>query len=152
MILQNTCDEIDLGSYHIHEFFLLSPREAQHHREKILNKLTATQQEQTVNEEQRIAKAVAEREAKQAHLQLAEEERRAVMLKLIVAQRQLLLLPSVEQLKSITRQEMVERNDQIQKQKRELQYMEREEKLKPFRLKRDAKKLQSKDHQTDSDS
>ncbi|XP_041857250.1 coiled-coil domain-containing protein 173 isoform X2 [Melanotaenia boesemani] len=63
-------------------------REAQQHREKILNKLTATQQEQTVNEEQRIAKAVAEREAKQAHLQLAEGERRAVMLKSIVAHRE----------------------------------------------------------------
>jgi len=52
-----------------------------------LSKLTATQQEQTASEEQRIAKAVAERDAKQAQLQLEEEERKAAMSKSIAAHR-----------------------------------------------------------------
>lgn len=56
-------------------------------RERIMNKLTVTQQEQSVSDEQRIAKAVAEREAKQAQQQWEEEEKRATMLKSIAAHR-----------------------------------------------------------------
>ena len=58
------------------------------HREKIMNKLTVTQQEQTVSEEQRIAKAVAEQDAKQAQQRIEEEEKKAAMLKSITAHRE----------------------------------------------------------------
>lgn len=60
-------------------------------REKIMNKLTVTQQEQTVSEEQRIAKAVAEQDAKQAQQQQEEEEKRATMLKSITAHREVMV-------------------------------------------------------------
>lgn len=58
-------------------------------RERIMNELTVTQQEQTVNEEQKIAKVVAEQHAKQAHQQREEEEKRATMLKTIATHREL---------------------------------------------------------------
>ncbi|GAA6231206.1 coiled-coil domain-containing protein 173 isoform X2 [Lates japonicus] len=63
-------------------------REAQMQRERIMNKLTDTQREQTVSEEQRIAKAVAERDAKQAQQQREEEEKKAAVLKAITAHRE----------------------------------------------------------------
>lgn len=66
---------------------LFFPREAQLHREKILNKLTTEQQEETAGEEERIAKAVAEWSARQAQLQKEEEERKAAMLKSIAEHR-----------------------------------------------------------------
>uniref|UniRef100_A0A087XUH8 Cilia and flagella associated protein 210 n=1 Tax=Poecilia formosa TaxID=48698 RepID=A0A087XUH8_POEFO len=64
--------------------------EVQQRRERILNKLTATQQEQATNEEQRIAKALAEWDARQAQLQLEEERKKSEMLKSIAAHRELL--------------------------------------------------------------
>lgn len=51
--------------------------------------LTVKQQEQSVGEEQRIAKAVAEQDAKQAQQWWEEEERRATMLRSIRAHREL---------------------------------------------------------------
>lgn len=51
--------------------------------------LTVKQQEQSVSEEQRIAKAVAEQDAKQAQQWWEEEERRATMLRSIRAHREL---------------------------------------------------------------
>ncbi|KAF3694880.1 Coiled-coil domain-containing protein 173 [Channa argus] len=65
-------------------------REAQKHRESIMNKLKVEQHEQTVSEDQRIAKAVAERDAKQAQQQREEEEKRTAMLNSIAAHRELL--------------------------------------------------------------
>ncbi|XP_063355556.1 cilia- and flagella- associated protein 210 [Pelmatolapia mariae] len=65
-------------------------REAQTRRERIINKLTVTQQEQAVSEEQKIAKAVAESEAKQAQQQLEEDEKKAAMLKSIGVHRELM--------------------------------------------------------------
>lgn len=56
-----------------------------------MNKLTVEQREQTVSEEQRIAKAVAEQDAKQAQQQSEDEEKRAAMLKSIAAHRELLV-------------------------------------------------------------
>lgn len=56
-----------------------------------MNKLTVEQREQTVSEEQRIAKALAERDAKQALQQLEEEERRAAMLNSIAAHREFMV-------------------------------------------------------------
>ncbi|XP_014900683.1 coiled-coil domain-containing protein 173 isoform X2 [Poecilia latipinna] len=64
--------------------------EVQQRRERILNKLTATQQEQATNEEQRIAKALAEWDARQAQLQLEEERKKSEMLKSTAAHRKLL--------------------------------------------------------------
>lgn len=52
-----------------------------------MNKLTVEKREQTVSEEQRIAKAVAEQDAKQAQQQWEEEEKRVAMLKSIAAHR-----------------------------------------------------------------
>lgn len=51
--------------------------------------LTVAQQEQSVSEEQRIAKAVAEQEAKQAQEWWEEEERQAAMLRSIREHREL---------------------------------------------------------------
>lgn len=51
--------------------------------------LTVAQQEQSVSEEQRIAKALAEQEAKQAQQWWEEEERRAAMLRSIREHREL---------------------------------------------------------------
>lgn len=51
--------------------------------------LTVTQREQSVSQEQRIAKAVAEQDAKQAQQWWEEEERRAAMLRSIRAHREL---------------------------------------------------------------
>lgn len=53
-----------------------------------MNKLTVGQQQQTEDEEQRIAKAVAELDAKQAQRQWEEEEKKAAMLKSITAHRE----------------------------------------------------------------
>lgn len=58
-------------------------------RERIMNELRAAQQEQTVDEEQKIAKVVAEQHAKQAQQRRDEEEKRAAMLKSIAAYREL---------------------------------------------------------------
>uniref|UniRef100_A0A3Q2WH69 Cilia and flagella associated protein 210 n=1 Tax=Haplochromis burtoni TaxID=8153 RepID=A0A3Q2WH69_HAPBU len=63
---------------------------AQTRRDRIINKLTVTQQEQAVSEEQKIAKAVAESEAKQAQQQLEEDEKKAAMLKSISVHRELM--------------------------------------------------------------
>lgn len=71
-------------------------REAQQRRERILNKLTATQQEQASNEEQRIARALAEWDARQAQLQLEEERKKSEMLKSIAAHRELLVTFTVQ--------------------------------------------------------
>lgn len=70
---------------------ILFIREAQNRRESIINKLTVKQREQTVSEEGRIAKAVAERDAKQAQQQREEEEKKAAMLTSISTHRQLMV-------------------------------------------------------------
>lgn len=60
-------------------------------QERIMHKLIVKQQEQTVSEEQRIAKAVMERDAKQAQQQLVEKEKRAKMLKSIAEHREVMV-------------------------------------------------------------
>lgn len=60
-------------------------------QERMLEKLVATQQEQADDEELRIAKAVRERNAREAQLQGQEEERKAAMLDSIVAHRESLV-------------------------------------------------------------
>lgn len=71
-----------------HKPFFLS-REAQKLRASITKDLTVAQQEQSASQEQRIAKAVAEQDAKQAQQWWEEEEKRAAMLRSIRAHREL---------------------------------------------------------------
>ncbi|XP_050974507.1 cilia- and flagella- associated protein 210 [Labeo rohita] len=63
-------------------------RELQRHRETIIQKLAVQKQQQISNEEEIIAKAVAEREAKQAREQREKEEKHAAMLNSIAAHRE----------------------------------------------------------------
>lgn len=61
----------------------------------IKDKLTVTQREQEGNEEQRIAVAVAQRDAREAQLQWEEEERKAALLQSIAKHRELTVTESV---------------------------------------------------------
>lgn len=61
----------------------------------IKDKLTVTQREQEDNEEQRIAVAVAQRDAREAQLQWEEEERKAALLQSIAKHRELTVNKSV---------------------------------------------------------
>lgn len=61
----------------------------------IKDKLTVTQREQEGNEEQRIAVAVAQRDAREAQLQWEEEERKAALLQSIAKHRELTVTKSV---------------------------------------------------------
>lgn len=61
----------------------------------IKDKLTVTQREQEGNEEQRIAVAVAQRDAREAQLQWEEEERKAALLQSIARHRELTVTESV---------------------------------------------------------
>ncbi|KAG1945095.1 hypothetical protein F2P79_013950 [Pimephales promelas] len=63
-------------------------RELQRHRETIIQKLAVQKQEEINNEEEIIAKAVAEREARQARVQREKEEKHAAMLKSIASHRE----------------------------------------------------------------
>ncbi|XP_044071942.1 coiled-coil domain-containing protein 173 [Siniperca chuatsi] len=113
-------------------------REAQLRREKIMNKLTITQQEQTVSEEQRITKAVAEQDAKQAQKQWEEEERRANMLKSIAAHRE------------VMRQEKEQRDKMAKQNTRETllakieadRIFSEKQQLKAQKIKEDGRKIQ----------
>lgn len=80
----------------------LFSREAQLHREMILNKLTVTQQEQTATEEQRIAKAVAEQDAKRTQLRQEERKKKSEMLKSIAAHRELMVTSAHMNFTSLT--------------------------------------------------
>lgn len=61
----------------------------------IKDKLTVTQREQEGNEEQRMAVAVAQRDAREAQLQWEEEERKAALLQSIAKHRELTVTESV---------------------------------------------------------
>uniref|UniRef100_A0A1A8IQ94 Coiled-coil domain containing 173 n=1 Tax=Nothobranchius kuhntae TaxID=321403 RepID=A0A1A8IQ94_NOTKU len=65
-------------------------REAQLHSERVLGKLTVRQQDQTAREEEKMAKVVAERDAKQAQQEEEKERKKSEMLKSIVAHRELM--------------------------------------------------------------
>lgn len=68
---------------------LFLSREAQKHRESIMKDLTVAQQEESASQEQRIAKAVEEQDAKQAQQWWEEAERRTAMLRSIREHREL---------------------------------------------------------------
>ncbi|XP_040003725.1 coiled-coil domain-containing protein 173 isoform X2 [Xiphias gladius] len=113
-------------------------REAQMHRERIMNKLTVTQQEQTVSEEQRLAKAVAERDAKQAQQQREEEEKRSAMLKSITAHREF-MRKEKEQRDKVAQQNM---RDTLQAKREADRIFSEKQQLKTQRIREDERKLQ----------
>lgn len=59
-----------------------------------MEKLALTQQGQEVSEEQKVAAAVAQRDAREAQLQWEEEERRAALLQSIAEHRELTVTQS----------------------------------------------------------
>ncbi|KAM9804427.1 cilia- and flagella- associated protein 210 [Neosynchiropus ocellatus] len=82
-------------------------REAEMKRERIMNELSASRQQQQTGEEQRTAQAVAERELRLALLQKEEREKRAAMMESIAAHRER------------TRHEKEQDEEQRQQQQRE---------------------------------
>lgn len=60
-------------------------------REWTMNKLAVTQQEKTDDEDQRIAKAVAEQDEKLAQRKREEDEKKAAMLESITAHREFMV-------------------------------------------------------------
>ncbi|XP_058479114.1 cilia- and flagella- associated protein 210 isoform X1 [Solea solea] len=113
-------------------------REAQKHRQRIIDNLTATQREQTVSEEQRIAQAVAEQEAKQEQQRREEERKKAEMLKSITGHRQLM------------KEEKEQRDKEVQQNARDMLQAIKEadtvfsekQKLKSQQMREDLRKLQ----------
>ncbi|CAJ1079355.1 coiled-coil domain-containing protein 173 [Xyrichtys novacula] len=114
--------------------------EAQERRERIMDKLTVRKQEQTTDEEERIAKAVAEQEAKQARQQQEENEKRTKMLESIAAHRELTIKEKEQRDKmdeQITRERLEAKKeaDRIFSEKQQLKAQkirEDERKLKDF--------------------
>ncbi|XP_078117974.1 cilia- and flagella- associated protein 210 [Sander vitreus] len=113
-------------------------REAQMRRERIMDKLTVTQQEQTDSEEQRTAKAVAERDAKQAQQQREEEEKKAAMLESIAAHREFLRLEKEQRDKT----DKQNTRDRLQAKKQADGIFSEKQQLKAQRIKEDGRKLQ----------
>uniref|UniRef100_A0A3P9N652 Cilia and flagella associated protein 210 n=1 Tax=Poecilia reticulata TaxID=8081 RepID=A0A3P9N652_POERE len=106
-------------------------------RERILNKLTATQQEQATNEEQRIAKALAEWDARQAQLQLEEERKKSETLKSIAAHREL-LKKEKEHLDKIAEQET---RDALQAKREADEIYAKKQQLKAEKMREEQRKL-----------
>ncbi|XP_035030936.2 protein CFAP210 [Hippoglossus stenolepis] len=113
-------------------------REAQRQKEGLMKKLTDQQQEQTVNEDQRIAKAVAEQEARREQQLREEEEKRTEVLKSITEHRQLM------------RQETEQRDKEDQQRSRDTHVAKKEadrifcekQKAKAQRIREDLRKIQ----------
>ncbi|KAK5890262.1 hypothetical protein CesoFtcFv8_013798 [Champsocephalus esox] len=80
--------------------------EAQMRREWTMNKLAVTQQEKTDDEDQRIAKAVAEQDEKLAQRKREEDEKKAAMLESITAHREF-MQENKEQKDKTTKQSMM---------------------------------------------
>ncbi|KAG7272344.1 hypothetical protein CRUP_011592 [Coryphaenoides rupestris] len=123
-------------------FLSAKKKMAQMLRERIVNKLTATQQEKVVNEEETIAKAIGQQEARQAQIRRAEEEKKAAMLKAISEHRETMLLEQ-EQKELIARQSAL---DVLQaKQEADRIFLEKQQE-KAQKAKEDGRSLQ--DHYT----
>ncbi|MED6238727.1 hypothetical protein ATANTOWER_028409 [Ataeniobius toweri] len=110
---------------------------AQQRRERILNKLTSTQLEQATNEEQRIAKTLAEWDAKQAQLQLEEARKKSEMLQSIAAHREL-LRKQKDQLDKITEQET---RDALQAKREADRIYTKKQQLKAEKMREEQRKL-----------
>ncbi|XP_075896319.1 cilia- and flagella- associated protein 210 [Nelusetta ayraudi] len=114
-------------------------RRAQRRREVIKDKLTVTQREQEGNEEQRMAVAVAQRDAREAQLQWEEEERKAALLQSIAKHREL------------TRKEKEQKDKEAKRKAQEAHKARKEadrmfsgrEKLKAQRLTEDRRELKA---------
>ncbi|XP_041663571.1 coiled-coil domain-containing protein 173 [Cheilinus undulatus] len=112
--------------------------EAQAHREKIMDKLTVRQQEQTVSEEQRIAKAVAEQEAKRAQQQREEYETKATMLRSMAEHRELM----IQEKKQKEQKEEQIRRETLEAKKEADRIFSEKQRLKAQKIKEDRRKLQ----------
>uniref|UniRef100_A0A3B4WHU9 Cilia and flagella associated protein 210 n=1 Tax=Seriola lalandi dorsalis TaxID=1841481 RepID=A0A3B4WHU9_SERLL len=115
------------------ELFSHLPR---HLTQKIMNKLTVAQQDQSVSEEQRIAKAVAERDAKQAQRHREEEEKRTAMLKSITAHREFMVTQQRDKVAQQTTRDM------LQAKKEADRIFSEKQQLKAQRIREDERKLQ----------
>ncbi|XP_034041904.1 coiled-coil domain-containing protein 173 [Thalassophryne amazonica] len=113
-------------------------REAEALRDRIMDKLTVTQREQTDSEEQRIAKAVAEQEAKEAQQQRHEEEQRAAIIRSIAAHREFMRQEKEKQLKL---QQQKDKDVLLAKQEADRIYTEKQQ-LKAQKMKENGKKIQ----------
>ncbi|XP_034740944.1 coiled-coil domain-containing protein 173 isoform X2 [Etheostoma cragini] len=113
-------------------------KEAQMRRERIMDKLTIAQQEHTDSEEQRTAKAVAERDAKQAQQQRKEEEKKAAMLESIAAHREY-LRQEKEQKDKTAKQNT---QDRLEAKKQADRIFSEKQQLKAQKIKEDRRKLQ----------
>ncbi|XP_071394222.1 cilia- and flagella- associated protein 210 [Centroberyx affinis] len=113
-------------------------REAQVHRDRIMDKLTATLQEQTINEEERVTKAVAERDAQLAQQQQDEEEKKAAMLKSITVHREA-MRQEKEQRDMVAHQNA---QDMLQAKKEADRIFLEKQQLKAQQMKEDARILQ----------
>nr|XP_046259523.1 coiled-coil domain-containing protein 173 [Scatophagus argus] len=113
-------------------------REAQMRRESIMSKLSVTQQELAASEEQRIAKAVAEQDAKKAQQQREEEEKRAAMLKSIIEHREF-RRQEKEQRDKAAKQEA---QDKLQAKKEADRIFSEKQQVKAQQIKEERRKLQ----------
>ncbi|XP_044221300.1 coiled-coil domain-containing protein 173 [Thunnus albacares] len=112
--------------------------EAQMRREQITAKLTVTQQQRVDSEEQRTAKAVAERDIKQAQKQRDEEEKRAAMLESIAAYRER-MRQEKEQRDKIRQQDT---RDALQAKREADRIFSEKQQLKAQRIREEERKLQ----------
>ncbi|XP_034549062.1 coiled-coil domain-containing protein 173 [Notolabrus celidotus] len=111
--------------------------EAQACKESIMDKLTIQQQELTDSEDTRIAKAVAEQEAKQARQQQEEWEKKAKMLESIAVHRELMIKEKEQ------RERMAEKitKERFQAIKESDTIFSEKQKLKAQKIKDDGRKL-----------
>ncbi|XP_075968050.1 cilia- and flagella- associated protein 210 [Anarhichas minor] len=111
-------------------------REAQTHKEKIMNKLPVLQ-DQTDREEQGIAKVVAEQEANKARQQREKREKKAKMLESIAEHRELMRQEKEQRDKS-TEQDT---RDTLQAKKEADRIFSEKQQVKAQRMKDDGRKL-----------
>ncbi|XP_074515454.1 cilia- and flagella- associated protein 210 [Sebastes fasciatus] len=112
--------------------------EAQMRRDWIMNKLTVEQQDKTDIEEQRIAQAVAEQDAKQAQQQREKEEKAAAMMESIAAHREFMRLEKEQKDKTAEQKT----RDIFQAKKEADRIFSEKQQLKAQRMKEDERKLQ----------
>lgn len=113
-------------------------REAQTQRETVTRKLADTQQGRTGREEQRINKAAAEQEVREAQRQWEEEEKKAAVLESIAAHREL-LKQEKEQRDRSTEQNT---RDTLQAKKEADRIFSEKQQVKARRRKEDGRKIQ----------
>ncbi|XP_069389012.1 cilia- and flagella- associated protein 210 isoform X1 [Paralichthys olivaceus] len=113
-------------------------REAQRQREDLMKKLTDQQQEQTVNEDQRIAKAVAEQDARHELQRREEEEKKTAVLKSLAEHRQLMRQEKEQR----DREEQQRARDMLEAKKEAERLFCEKQKAKALRIREDLRKMQ----------